>query len=213
MKLLKSIDNYFYTHTKKDLIYSILGSAVLIGFVYFYFIYPNAESFEKAKEKEYNGLLQTLQQTQIQLNVFKAQKIKLSNNLKISKTKLVNLKKQKSFYQELTDLLDFAQFNREKWANYVKNLILDARDEGMKIKVIENEIFDGEINGTKLKNLPKSFIVKEMSIGIELNGNYRNFIHYLYKYENLKDLLRVESIKIKSKNLYYVKFTLYGYEK
>ena len=213
MKLLKNIDDYFYAHTKKEFMYSILGSVLLIGFIYFYFIYPNAENFEKVVEKKYNNLLQTLQQTRIKLNVFKTQKVRLSNDLKISKIKLINLKKQKSFYQELVNLLDFARFNDTKWANYVKNIIYDAKKEDLNIKVIENKIFDEDANNTKFKNLPKSLIVKEMSIGIELNGNYKNFIHYLYKYENLKDLLRVETIKIKSTNLYYVKFILYGYEK
>ena len=133
--------------------------------------------------------------------------------MKISRTKLINLKKQESFYEELTDLLDFARFNKQKWANYVKNLILDAKNEGMKVKLIENKIYDEDVNNTKLKNLPERLIVKKMSIGIELNGNYKNFIHYIYKYENLKDLLRIGAIKINSKNNYYVKFFLYGYKK
>ena len=213
MKVLKNIDNYFYTHTTKDLIYAIIGIAVLITFIFIYFLYPDAKRFEKVKEKSYNNLYQKLNQTEIQLRVFNARKIRLNNNLKISRTKLINLKKQESFYEELTDLLDFARFNKQKWANYVKNLILDAKNEGMKVKLIENKIYDEDVNNTKLKNLPGRLIVKKMSIGIELNGNYKNFIHYIYKYENLKDLLRIGAIKINSKNNYYVKFFLYGYKK
>ena len=56
-------------------------------------------------------------------------------------------------------------------------------------------------------------IVKKMSIGLELNGNYINFIHFIYKYEDRKDLIRVEKMKVKDRNDYYVEFTLYGYEK
>ena len=171
MKILKNMDNYFYTHAKKDLIYAIFGSAVLIAFLFFYFLYPNADHFEKTKEKIYNNLSQKFNQTQVQLMVFKARKIKLNNNLKISRTKLIDLKKQESFYEELTDLLDFTKFNRQKWANYVKNLISDAKNEGMKVKLIENKIYNEDVNNTKLKNLPKRLIVKKMSIGIELNGN------------------------------------------
>jgi len=211
MNILKKIDNYFYTHTTKDLIYAIMGSAVLLGFLFFYFLYPNALNFKKTKEKKYNDLINVYNQTQIELNAFKIRKIKLENNLKISNAKLITLKKQESFYTELTNLLDFAQFNKQKWANYVKNLIFDARNEGLNVKAIKNNIFD--TNTTILKNLPQKLIVKKMSIGIKLSGNYKNFIHYMYKYENTKDLLRVEEIKIDPKKNYYVKFLLYGYEK
>ena len=213
MNMLKKLDNYFYTHTKKDLIYAILGSAVLLGFVFFYFIYPNVKHFEKIKETEYNNLSQKLNQMQVKLMVLKVRKMKLSNNLKIARTELIDLKKQESFYVELTDLLDYTKFNRQKWADYVKNLIADAKKEGMKVKLIENKIYDEDVNNTKFKNLPKSLIVKKMSIGIKLNGNYKNFIYYIYKYEDLKDLLRIGTIKIDSENNYYVKFFLYGYKK
>lgn len=263
MKLLKSIDNYFYTHTKKDLIYAIFGSAVLIGFVFFYFIYPSAKSFEMSNEKKYNNLFHQFDETQLQLKVFKAQEIKLKNDLKISKNNLINLKKQNSFYVELTNLLDFAKYNRQKWADYVKNLIFDANTEGMKVKQIENKLYlskedilkridlliknlkmkqniavedtnSTQIGNslikkiqnikTQIKQLQKrkkdilklykeGLFIKEMSIAMTLIGNYRNFLHFIYKYENQKDLLRIETIKIDLKNNYYVKFILYGYGK
>ena len=213
MKILNKLDNYFYKSTKKDFLYIILAAVFLIGFIYFYFIYPRAKNFEVSKQNTYTHFVQALNHTKIQLNIFRVQKIKLSNQLKVLSSELINLKKQKAFYLELTNLLDFAEFNKQKWANYVKNIIFEAKNEGMKVKLIENKIYDGHLNNSKLKIFPNNIIVKKMSIGIKLNGNYRNFLHYVYKYENIKDLMRVEAIDITSKNSYYVKFTLYGYKK
>ena len=241
MRAIKRIDDYFYSHTKKDLIYAIVGSVVLIGFLFIYFLYPKASSFEKTQQRNFTNAYNSYMQTKTQIRMLQIREARLKNNLKLAKAKMINLKKQKSFYEELTNLLDYARFNQQKWADYVKNLVFDAKKEGLKVLTINNKIINvSEKNRKKLKlkKLPENVIVKKMSIGIKLDGNYKNFIHYIYKYEDTKDLIRVEKIVIgpssmmkqnikKSKNkknikqtnnkhskiVYFVKFALYGYEK
>jgi len=211
MNILERIDHYFYNKSKKEFMYVVVLLILVIGFIYFYYIFPFAEKYEKNAFSNYQSKLNTLNVNKVQLNVLKIQNIKLKNSLRDLKNKILSLKKQKVFYNELVSLLDFAEFNRYKWAEFVKNVLDDAKSEGLKIKLLENTIVNE--NSKKFKNMPKQIIVKKMSVGIDLNGNYKNFIHFLYKYESMKDLIRVEEMKIKSKTDQYVKIDLYGYEK
>jgi len=211
MNVLERIDQYFYNKSKKDFIYVVILLIFVIGFVFFYYIFPFAEKYEKKAFSNYQSKLKSLNISKVELNALKIQNIKFKNNLRDLKNKILSLKKQKVFYNELVSLLDFAEFNRYKWAEFVKNVLDDAKNEGLKIKLLENKIVNA--NNNKFKNMPKQIIVKKMSVGIDLNGNYKNFIHFLYKYESMKDLIRVEEMKIKSKTDQYIKIDLYGYEK
>jgi len=211
MNVLDRIDQYFYTKSKKDFIYVVILLVFVVGFIFFYYVFPMAKKYEKDAFSNYQSKLNALNVNKVQLNVLKIQNIKLKNKLRDLKNQLLSLRKQKVFYTELVSLLDFAEFDRYKWAEFVKNILDDAKNEGLKIKLLENKIVDE--NSSKFKNMPKQIIVKKMSIGIELNGNYKNFIHFLYKYESMKDLIRVDEMKIKSKTDQFVKIDLYGYEK
>ncbi len=211
MKMLERIDKYFYEKSsKKEFVYLLILLVLAIGFVIYYYIYPIAKNYQLKSKEEYLNTLTLLQQQKVQLNVLKVKKIQLQKQLQTLSKKLSELRKEKIFFDELTNLLDFAEFNQVKWAQFVKNVIMDAKAEGLKVKSVENKIFDEK---EKLKKLPSGMIVKKMSIGLELNGNYINFIHFIYKYEDRKDLIRVEKMKVKDRNDYYVEFTLYGYEK
>jgi ArsR family metal-binding transcriptional regulator len=101
-------------------------------------------------------------------------------------------------------LLDFAEFNKYKWANYVKNVVDNAKNEGLKLIDFKNELY---------KDKKNSLINKKMDIIVNVNGEYKNLIYYIYKYENTKELLRVNELKINDKGNYMIKFSLYGYKK
>ena len=207
-KIFDKIDDYFISKTKKEFFYTILVIAFLIGFVFFYFINPKAMAYEKENVKKFDTIKSSLKESKIQLNVFKIRKRSLEKELKTINKKLTQLNKEKVFYSQLANLLDFAQFNKQKWAQFIKNIVLDAKAEGMEVESIENHTFekkDKKINVNK-------FIMKKMDIVLSLSGNYKNFIHYMYKYENMKPLIRVEDFKISDINTYYIKFSLYGYK-
>jgi hypothetical protein len=51
-----------------------------------------------------------------------------------------------------------------------------------------------------------------MEIDLDAQGEYKNLIYFIYQYENMRELLRIENIEIKSNKTYKIKFTLYGYE-
>ena len=215
MKLLDRIDNYFYEKgSKKELVYSIVLIVFVLGFLMFYYVLPIAKTFEEKAKSTYENVLSSLQREKVELNVLKAKKIQSQKKLQMISKQLNELKKEKIFFDELTNLMDFAQFNQARWAEFVKNIIIDAKNEGLRVKLVKNITINEDKNKkTSLKKLPKSIIVKKMSIGLKLNGNYINFIHFIYKYEDRKDLIRVEKMKVNGRNDYYVEFSLYGYEK
>ena len=51
-----------------------------------------------------------------------------------------------------------------------------------------------------------------MNFGLNLEGQYKNFIYYMYKYENIKPLIRVDNFQIKAPDKFYIEFSLYGYK-
>jgi len=213
MKLLDKIDKYFYEKESKKEFFYALGAIVLaLGFIIYYYIFPAVQNFDKQSKDQYNNLVSTLQRERVQLNVLKVKNIQSQKKLQTLNKELKQLKKEKMFFDELTNLMDFAEFNKERWAEFVKNVISDAKSEGLKVTLVENKIYD-ENDKKEFKKLPSNLLVKKMSIGLKLKGNYINFIHFIYKYEDKKDLIRVEDMKIKDRHNYYVKFTLYGYEK
>jgi predicted nuclease with TOPRIM domain len=134
----------------------------------------------------------------------------LNKKVKEKQSKLTTLKKQKMFYEELANLLDFAEFDQYKWANLVQETVIDAKKKGLDVTKVENQLYN--INYTNVnKNFPD--ITKRMDIAIEVEGKYKNFIYYLYNYENRKELIRVKEMKITSPSTFYVKFSIYGYNR
>ena len=215
MKIIDKIDKYFYDKTfKKEFYYALVLLVFLIGFIIYYYIFPLVKDFDLKSKEHYNNLVTSIQEKRIRLNVLKAKDIQSEKKLQLFKKQLIELRKEKMFFDELTSLMDFAKFNQAKWANFVQNIISDAKHEGLKVKLVENDIYNGnEQDKKKFVKLPSNILVKKMSIGLNLNGNYINFIHFIYKYENRRDLIRVEKMEVKDRHDYYVKFTLYGYKK
>jgi len=213
MKLLDNIDKYFYEKSSKKELYYTLGLITFVlGFIIYYYIFPMVKQFNINSKNQYDNLISTIQRDKIQLNILRARNIQLQKKLQTLNKRLKELKKEKMFFDELTNLMDFAEFNRARWAEFVKNIIMDAKTEGLKVELVENKVYN-ENDKKEFNKLPSNMIVKKMSIALDLSGNYINFIHFIYKYEDRKDLIRVEEIKIKDRKHFYVKFTLYGYER
>jgi hypothetical protein len=133
-----------------------------------------------------------------------AQIINLNKTIKELSLTKTTLHKQKLFFDDLVSLLDFAEFNKYKWASYVKNVVKDAKNEGLKLIDFKNKLYNNNDN---------NYINKKMDITVNVNGEYKNLIYYIYKYENTKELLRVNELNINDKGKYMIKFSLYGYKK
>jgi Tfp pilus assembly protein PilO len=209
MSVFNKIDNYFYSRQKKEFVYMVILAVFLIGFVIYYFLYPLAAEYKTKQEKKYSSLSTQYQVAKTSIRVLEARISLLNKKIKEKQSKVATLKKQKMFYTELANLLDFAEFDQYKWANLVRETVTDAKNKGMEVTKVENQIYD--INTTKNDEMPE--IVKRMDIGIELEGKYKNFIYYLYNYENRKELIRVKEMKITSPSTFYVKFSVYGYDR
>ena len=121
-----------------------------------------------------------------QKNVLSSQIIALEKRIKNLKLEKSALKKQKDFYDELADLLAFVDFNQYKWGEFVKNLVLNAKKEGLKVLGFTNKVYSDN----------KGLINKKMEINLKVEGEYKNLLYFIYKYENLKDSLRVEKIRM-----------------
>jgi len=213
MKLFDRIDEYFYSKSKKEFIYTILLFIILVAFIIYYFIYPIAQQYNKKQESQFHSLTTKLNNLKITNNVLQARINLLNKKIKQQTLELATLSKKKMFYNELANLLDFAEFDQYKWAKLVKDTVNDAKAKGMLVTNVENKIYDVNItnNDKQTNKLPK--IIKRMDIGIELEGKYKNFIYYLYNYENRKELIRVKEMKITSPSTFYVKFSVYGYDR
>ncbi|QCT94277.1 hypothetical protein FE773_03505 [Caminibacter mediatlanticus TB-2] len=213
MKLFDRIDEYFYSKSKKEFIYTILLFIILVAFIIYYFIYPIAQQYNKKQESQFHSLTTKLNNLKITNNVLQARINLLNKKIKQQTLELATLSKKKMFYNELANLLDFAEFDQYKWAKLVKDTVNDAKAKGMLVTNVENKIYDVNIinNNKQTNKLPK--IIKRMDIGIELEGKYKNFIYYLYNYENRKELIRVKEMKITSPSTFYVKFSVYGYDR
>ncbi|GAX87290.1 conserved hypothetical protein [Lebetimonas natsushimae] len=204
MKQKNFLDKFFENKTKKDILYIHIMTIFLIGFIIYYFIYPVSSSYQIRQKNNYSHNMEKLNKLKIQKNTFTVQIINLTKTIKKLSLKKISLHKQKLFFDDLVSLLDFAEFNKYKWANYVKNIVHDAKNEGLKLIDFKNELFNDNNN---------TFINKKMDITVNIKGEYKNLIYYIYKYENTKELLRVNELNINEKGDYMIKFSLYGYKK
>jgi len=202
MMIIKKIDDYFYSKEKKDF-YSMLAAIALgVGFIFFYFIYPQMNSFEGKAEKEYQKISKEVKDLKTDRRLKKLKSIRLENDEKSLKKELIVLKNKEDLYKNLVSLLDFAKFDRQKWSNFVKNIILFA-NKSMEVQLIENQV---DTNSTGL-------ISGKLEVGLRLKGNYIDFVNFIYHYEDMKELIRVNKIETNSTDDFYVKFILYGYGK
>jgi hypothetical protein len=173
--------------------------------VFLYLLLPQAQKYNKTQHNTYNKKtrqLASLNNKNRQLTVKVANLKKNIKNLELQK---VALKKQKDFYEQLANLLDFVVFNQYKWGEFVKNLVKNAKNEGLDVLGFDNKLYS---NSKK-----NELINKKMEITLKVRGEYKRLVDLMYKYENIRDLLRVEDIQIDKSNSYNVKFTLYGYDK
>lgn len=203
MKLIREIDNYFYEKSPKDTLMVYLMILLVIGFVVFYFLLPQAQKYRDKQLNTYNKTKTQLQTLQTRKNVLNTQIITLRKKIKNLTLEKAALKKQKDFYDELANLLDFVEFNQYKWGEFVKNLVINAKKEGLKVLGFSNQLFDED----------KGLINKKMEINLRVRGEYKNLLYFIYQYEDIRDLLRIEDIKISKDRNFEVKFILYGYEK
>jgi len=203
MKLINEIDNYFYAKSAKDTVMVYLMILFVIGFVVFYFLLPQAQKYRNTQLNTYNQTKTQLQTLKTRKNVLNAQIISLRKKIKNLTLEKIALKKQKDFYDELANLLDFVEFNQYKWGEFVKNLVLNAKKEGLKVLGFTNKVYSDN----------KGLINKKMEINLKVDGEYKNLLYFIYQYEDIRDLLRVEKILINKDKNFEIKFTLYGYEK
>jgi len=203
MNIINRIDNYFYAKSQRDTVMFYIMTVTVIGFVVFYFLWPQAQHYRDTQVKMYKRTKSQLQQVQTQRNILTSRVVLLKKKIKNLILEKTALKKQKDFYDELANLLDFVEFNQYKWGSFVKNLVINAKKEGLKVLGFKNELFNDK-NG---------LINKKMEITLEVQGGYKNLLYLIYHYEDLRDLLRIESMNLSSDKIYKVKFTLYGYEK
>jgi len=201
MMIIKKIDDYFYSKPKKDFYSMLAAIGIGIGFVFFYFIYPQINAFKSRTEKEYNKMTEEVKKLKTDLRLKKLESIRFENDVKDVKKELVTLKNKEDLYKNLVSLLDFTKFNREKWSTFVKNIILFA-NKNMEVQLIENQV---DTNSTGL-------ISKKLEVGLKLKGNYIDFVNFIYHYEDMKELIRVNKIETNSTDNFYIKFILYGYE-
>jgi len=210
MKILKEIDNFLYSKSKKEIIYIYLAIALVIGFIFYYFIYPIAKDYSNREKNRFNDYVKLQESLITRKNVYQARVTLLQKNIKKLQAKVDVLKKQKAFYLNLVMLLDFAKFDKEKWAKLVKETVDLAQNEGMQVVKVYNNIYDDENETKKINN--DKIIVKRMDMQMYLKGDYKNFIFYIFDFENRKDLIRVNEFNITSPNDYYLKISVYGFK-
>jgi hypothetical protein len=184
--------------------------ALVIGAIVYYVVLPSAKNYETTQKKVYSQLSEKYENMKTAINVYSLKVSVLSKKIEQMHSVLNSLRKKDMFYGELADLLDFARFDKNKWAQIVKNSVKNAKDNGLEVLKITNKTYDVKVKG-KNKNMPH--IVKRMDIGLKLRGKYKNFIYFLYNYENRKDLIRVNEMNITSPATFDVKFSIYGYDK
>jgi len=203
MKLTHEIDNYFYAKSVKDTVMVYLMILFVIGFVVFYFLLPVMQKYTNTQLNVYNQTKTQIKTLKTRKNVLNAQIVFLRKKIKNLTLKKIAIKKQTNFYNKLVNLLDFVVFNQCKRGEFVKNLALNAKQEGLKIFAFTNKIYNDN----------KGLINKKMEINLKVEGEYKNLLYFIYKYENIRNLLRVEKILINKNKNFEIKFILYGYEK
>jgi hypothetical protein len=203
MKLTHEIDNYFYAKSVKDTVMVYLMILFVIGFVVFYFLLPVMQKYTNTQLNVYNQTKTQIKTLKTRKNVLNAQIVFLRKKIKNLTLKKIAIKKQTNFYNKLVNSLDFAVFNQCKRGEFVKNLALNAKQEGLKIFAFTNKIYNDN----------KGLINKKMEINLKVEGEYKNLLYFIYKYENIRNLLRVEKILINKNKNFEIKFILYGYEK
>jgi len=166
-------------------------------------VLPYTQELNDKSSKKNVSLKVSLMQKKAQRMVFNTQVVKLYREIKEVIQTRGELKKKRDFFEDLVNSINFIKFDKYIWGEFVKNIVINANKLSLSVINIENHIFD-ETNST---------INKKMEITTTLNGDYKNFIKFIYNYENRKDLIRVNKIDIKDKNDFVITFSMYGFSK
>jgi len=213
MKVLKEIDNYLNSKSKKEVFYVYVLIALVIGFVMIYFLLPKAQDYAKTQKQTNEKLINQKNALISQKRVFETRITMLRKEIKKLDVQKKQLAKKKAFFEQLVSLLDFANFNKKKWAKLVKSSVDIAGSEGMKVVKITNNIYDDNQTKIDKKLQQNNVLVKRMDMDVYLLGDYKNFIYYMYDFENRKELIRVNEFRVESPTQYYLKISVYGFVK
>jgi hypothetical protein len=221
--IFDKIDSYFESRDKKEFYYVLAFIVLLIGFVIYYYIFPLAQDYKEKEENLNKDLKQEIAKLNTDISVLRSKIFALNKKISQLKSDLGKVKKEKIFYEELAKLLDFVNFNQYVWGQFVKGCVDDARRNGLEVVDIKNVLYTQQKEEPKkVKKLSRKkevkkpqkqkFISKKLDVTLTLKGDYKNFIWYIYDYENRKELIRVSQMKILSPNSFSVTFSLYGKE-
>ncbi len=221
--IFDKIDSYFEGRDKKEFYYVLAFIVLLIGFVIYYYIFPLAQGYKEKEENLNKDLKEEIAKLNNDISVLRSKIFALNKKISQLKSDLGKVKKEKIFYEELAKLLDFVNFNQYVWGQFVKGCVDDARRNGLEVVDIKNVLYTQQKKEPKrVKKLSRKkevkkpqkqkFISKKLDVTLTLKGDYKNFIWYIYDYENRKELIRVSQMKILSPNSFSVTFSLYGKE-
>ena len=87
MNILEKIDNYFYEKpSQKEFYYTLVLIVGLIGFGFYYYIFPIAQNYHSKNEQKYDKLNLNIQNTKRDITLLKVKRIKLLKEERNGKT-------------------------------------------------------------------------------------------------------------------------------
>lgn len=103
---------------------------------------------------------------------------------------------------EINNIEDATFFVDDKAKAYYLKKMFELRNKISKLKEEKNKV---------IQRYTQKLINPKMLFSLTLKGKYKDFIYFMYQYENIKPLIKVDNFKIEAPDKYYIEFHLYGY--
>jgi Tfp pilus assembly protein PilO len=200
LKIIDKIDAYFEEKSLKEEIMLYLLIVVMIGFLIFYVWLPTIQLKESKIKKEFINVKTTYTKLKNSYKNKTSQIIVLNKKIIALKKEIDDMKDKVDIYNEMAKSLYYTLFDKYKWGEFMKNLVIMAKKYNLHIKDISNKLFEKK----------DAIITKKLEVDLKVRGGYKDLIRFIYSYENTKNLLRVEKLSINNDLNYSIKFMFYG---
>ena len=185
--MLDQIDEFLDAQKENEAKVFFVLPILLFGFLSWYFIYPITDGNLKNTISKNSELHKNIKDAKKDINDFNKKNIQLRKNISELKIDLKKLHKNKIKYDELVKKLKFLRFNLVEWAKFYNNISILSKKHNIYIYQLDNVM-----DNTKIDKL----IQKKMTITIQANGNFVNFVKFMVEFEKLKEFVKITSIEM-----------------
>ncbi|NLY03562.1 MAG: hypothetical protein GXZ15_01775 [Campylobacter sp.] len=187
---LNKIDNYFSGRSENESQMIKLGAGVVVALLVYLIVFPPAQSFFDAKQREFDTATKNLNDVnQYLINNNDGTIERYKNSLAIEIDKLNNSIAENKYFDTKLREISGLTYNEQNWANFLDSLTSFAQEQGVKIYSIESETISQ-------KDIELQKVQPMLDVVLKVEGEFHSILKYINSIEESEMVVDINRLDI-----------------